>query len=142
MPLIMSKSSIRGLVLVGLVCLGLAGKASAQTPIIIGPASTFGWDMPTAGMTVAIAQACSYPISVNGAAFVPLVGPVTCTPPVAPAVGPACSVLISAQPPTTFPSTPTSVTLEATCNGITTLPSTPFAYVVIVIPIPTNLRIR
>lgn len=131
---------IRGLALIVLACLGLAAEASAQTPIIIGPTSTFAWDMPSTTMTVAVAQACTYPISVNGAAYVPLVGPVTCTPP-APLM--TCSVLISAQPPATFPVTGTpSITMEATCSGITTLPSAPFAYIVIVVPIPTNLRIR
>lgn len=117
-------------------------KANAQTPIIIGPNSTFIWDMPTSGMTVAVAQGCIYPISVNGAAPVPLVGPVTCIPPVPPSIGPTCSVLVSAQPATTFPITAASVTLAASCSGITTLPSTPFSYVVIFIPIPTNLRIK
>lgn len=133
---------IRGLAV--LAVLALAGEASAQTPIIIGPSSAFVWDMPSATMTVAVAQGCTYPVSVNGAAFAPLVGPVTCTPPVPPStLGPTCSVLVSAQPPATFPVTGTpSITMEATCSGITTLPSAPFAYVVIVIPIPVNLRIR
>lgn len=112
--------------------------AHAQTPIVIGPATVLNWDMP--GSTLAIAQACSYNISVTGSPFVPVIGAVTCTAPAAPSTVPNCSVNLMAQ--ATIPIGAGSIAMTATCSGTTSLPSTPFAYLDVVVPIPANVRFR
>lgn len=106
--------------------------AHAQTPIIVGPLTQLQWDMP--GLTLAQAQACTYAVSVNSGASTPVIGPVTCTAPA------TCGVNLTAQ--TAIPVGSNSLTMTATCSGVTSLPSTPFAYVDVLIPIPTNLRIK
>lgn len=124
-------------ILLALVVLSLPSVARAQTPIIIDPNSKLAWDMPGVGQGVA--NGCTYLIAPPSGAYVPVIGTVTCLDPVAPAVSTTCTVNLKAQPAFTVSSG--SVTMESTCNGITSLPSTPFAYVVIVIPIPANIRI-
>lgn len=70
-------------------------------------------------------------------AFSNVVGPVTC---VAVASVTSCSVNLVAQPAFTIGSG--SITMTTTCSGSTSLPSTPFAYVVVIVPIPANVRIK
>jgi len=113
--------------------LAFAIPARAQTPIIIGPLTQLQWDMPA--LTLAQAQACTYAVSVNSGAFVPVIGPVTCAAP-----APTCGVNLVAQ--TAIPVGSNSLTMTATCSGVTSLPSVPFAYVDVIIPIPSNLRIK
>lgn len=110
----------------------------AQTPIVIGPSSTLAWELP--GATVATAQACTFNISVAGGSFAPVIGPVTCTAPVAPSTNPSCSVNLLAQ--TSIPIGAGSITMTATCGGVTSLPSTPFVYLDLIVPVPTNVRFK
>lgn len=110
-------------------------RAVAQTPIILGPSSVLAWDVPGAP-TAAFALTLTYNLSVDGAA--PTVLPnVACAAPVAPATTPVCSVLAS-----TLPLGSHALVMTDSSTGVTSLPSTPFAYVVIAIPIPANLRFK
>src|SRR5579864_2916884 len=123
--------------LISLAGLLLSGTAHAQAPIIVGPNSLVYWEMPT--IDPATAGACSYTISQGAAAFVPLVGAVTCVAAVAPAVNTSCTVNLLAQNLTIGSG---SIRMEATCSGVTSLPSTAYAYVDLVIPIPTNVKFK
>lgn len=116
----------------------VASLAHAQAPIVIGPSTVLSWDMP--GSTLATAQACSYNISVASSPFVPVIGVVTCTAPVAPSTAPSCTVNLLAQ--TMIPIGSGSLAMTATCGGQTSLPSLPFAYLDLVVPIPTNVRFK
>lgn len=107
----------------------------AQTTVIIGPSSTLVWDTP--GLGPSLAQTCTYQIAQGAGAFSNVVGPVTC---VAVTSVTSCSVNLVAQPAFTIGSG--SITMTTTCSGSTSLPSTPFAYVVVIVPIPANVRIK
>lgn len=119
-------------------CLVLfASVASAQNPIVIGPSTLLMWDTP--GLAATGAQACTYAVGTSASGpFVPLVGTVTCAGAAAPA---SCSVNLLAQG-AAIPIGSGTVVMTATCGGQTSLPSTPFAYVDVVIPIPANVRFR
>jgi len=110
----------------------------AQVPIIIGPGSTLVWDMP--GMTANAANACTYAVLAGPGPSTPVVGQVTCVEPVAPATAPSCSVNLIAQTSITVGSG--AVAMTATCGGQTSLPSVPFQYLDLVVPIPTNVRFK
>lgn len=108
---------------------GLASTASAQTLIVIGPTSTIQWDM---GATVpTTAQGFTYGLSVDGGSPLVLAG-VTC----ATVTQTTCKTLASILPLGSH-----SLTLTASSGGVTTLPSAPFAYLTIVIPVPQGLRL-
>ena len=109
--------------------------AEGQTTIIIGPNSTLVWDTP--GLGPALAQTCTYQIAQGAGAFSNVVGPVTCT---SLAGVTSCSVNLVAQ--TAFTIGSGSITITTTCSGTVSLPSTPFAYVVVVVPVPANIRIK
>lgn len=117
--------------------LALASTVHAQTPIVIGPNSTLQWDMP--GSTQSLAQACTYAVSAGGA-FVPVIGAVTCSAAVSPATAPSCAVNLMAQ--TVIAIGSGSVQVQATCGGQTSLPSVPFQYLDLVVPVPTNVRFK
>jgi hypothetical protein len=116
----------------------IAAPVAAQTPIVIGPNSLLLWEMP--GLTVPVATACTYAVSAAGGPFTPLVGKVTCSPPDAPATSVLCSVNLIAQTVITIGSG--SITLVATCDGQTSLPSVPFAYLDLAVPVPQNVRFK
>ena len=123
--------------LIALSVVSLATVASAQTPIILGPNSLFAWDVVgTPPVTVAVAASLTYNLTVDSGTPAVLAN-VTCVAPVAPATNPTCSVLAS-----TLPLGSHSLTLTDSSGGVTSLPSTPFAYVVIAIPLPGNLRFK
>lgn len=116
----------------------IASVASAQTPIVIGPSSLLAWEVPNA--TQAIAQACTYSVSAAGGAFLPVLWPVTCIASVPPATAPTCTVNLLAQTMIAIGSG--SIQMTATCGGQTSLPSTPYAYLDLVVPIPANVRFK
>lgn len=128
---------MKKLFIIGLLLL-IPIKASAQTTVIIGPTTVLQWDTP--GLGPALAQTCTYQIAQGAGAYSNVVGAVTCFAPVAPAVNTFCQVNLMAQP--TFTIGSGSITMETTCSGLTSLPSTPFAYVVVVVPVPSNVRIK
>lgn len=112
-----------------LLVLSTATTASAQTPIVIGPTSTIQWDM---GTTVpATAQTYTYGLSVDGGVAAALTG-VTC----AGTATTTCKTLASILPLGSH-----SLTLTASSGGVTTLPSAPYAYLTVVIPVPQGLRL-
>ncbi len=122
-------------VLLAALFLLLASIASAQTPIILGPSSVLAWDVPGAP-TAAFALTLTYNLTTDGGTPTTLAN-VACAAPVAPATAPTCSVLAS-----TLPLGSHSLTMTDSTSGVTSLPSTPFAYVVIAIPIPANIRFK
>ena len=125
----------RALIALSFVC--LASVASAQTPIILGPSSVLAWDVvATPPVTAAFAATLTYNLTTDGGTPTVLAN-VICAAPVTPAVNPSCSVLAS-----TLPLGSHSLTMTDSSGGVTSLPSTPFAYVVIAIPLPSNLRFK
>jgi hypothetical protein len=112
----------------------MASVASAQTPIVVSPSTQLQWFEP--GVTPATAQACVFNVAKTTAGlFVPVVGPVTCVAGAASDPGPLCSVNFFAQQ-ATIPVGSGSIVMTATCSTQTSLPSTPFAYLTVIIPAP------
>ncbi len=112
--------------------------STAHAQIVIGPLTVFQWDVtaPTpafaATMTYVATVDALPPITFAAASVVCAVG----VPPVA--VGDqTCQV-----PASTIPMGSHSVTLTAASGGVTSLPSTPFSYVDLVIPVPKGLRFK
>lgn len=107
--------------------------ARAQSPIIIGPNSQLVWDI--AAPDVATAQALVYTVTVD--ALAPKVlSPVTCVPAIASGVQ-TCGTLVSQIPTGSH-----TVTLTSTSGGLVSLPSAPFTYLDLLIPVPTSLRLK
>ncbi len=113
----------------------VSAPAFAQTPIILGPSSVLAWDVPGAP-SAAFALTLTYNLTTDGGTPTVLAN-VACAAPVAPATAPICSVLAS-----TLPLGSHSLTMTDSTSGVTSLPSTPFAHVVIAIPIPANIRFK
>lgn len=110
--------------------------AVAQTPIILGPSSVFAFDVVVP--TPALAQSLTYVVTPGALAPITLTG-VACsgaTPATTP-VSQTCSV-----PATMLPLGALSVTMTSASGGVTSVPSAVFAYIDLVIPIPTNLRLK
>lgn len=128
------KRLVIGLLSVGLI---FATKpASAQTPIIIGPTTTLQWEI--AATSIAQAQAFSYALIIDAGIPIPLsAASVTCAGGGAGSTVQTCKAL--AQP--LLPIGSHSITLTAASGGVTSVPSAPFAYLTIVIPIPQGLRL-
>lgn len=109
-----------------------ASSVSAQTPIVIGPTSTLQWDMDS--IPAPTAQAFTYVLSVDGT---PLPAPNTPLPNVTcvTVTQTTCRVLASV-----VPSGSHSLTMTAGSGSLTSLPSTPFTYLTVIIPVPQGLR--
>lgn len=127
----------RVVVKVSLVCVMLsrASLAFAQTPIVIGPTTTLQWDVQAP--TLAAAQMYGWLLSVDGGSPLTLnPAGVTCvagTPPIS-----SCKILAQAV----LPAGSHSLSLQTVTAAGTSLPSAPFAYLVVVIPVPQNLRFQ
>lgn len=105
------------------------GSASAQN-VVVGDKLTWDQDAPT----LLAANGFTYKIKVDTAAPVALSG-VSCVGTVAPFV---CSVPF----PAFAPGVQHSLTGTASDNGVESLPSTPFAFMFVVVPVaPRNMRI-
>lgn len=110
----------------------LAACASAQGPIIIDATTKLVWDVTTPD--AATAQSLTYKASVDGGAATTLT-PVVCVAGVAPLF--TCATPISQIPLGSHTVVLTSGTATATSG-----PSAPFAYIDLLIPVPTNLRAK
>lgn len=110
------------------------GTAHAQ--IVIGPLSVLQWDVTAP--SPAFAATMTYVATVDALPPITFAG-VTCVAGVPPvAVGDqTCSV-----PASTIPMGSHSITLTAASGGVTSLPSAPFSYVDLVIPVPKGLRFK
>lgn len=131
-----------GLFVASLVLLLLVPIAAhAQTPIVIGPNTVLAWDMnaPVAGITPAIVQGYSYAVTVDVAPPTTLAN-VACVS--APAVAPVLSANSCSVPASQIPMGSHSITMTASTGGLTSLPSTPFTYIDLVIPAPAGLRFK
>lgn len=106
----------------------------AQTPIVIGPASVLEWSQPYA--SVALAQAATYALIVDAQAPMVLTG-VTCV--AGTATVQTCNVPAVGRAPLGTH----TLTMTTTDGGGTSLPSAPYSYLTLLIPLPpTNIRIR
>ncbi len=132
---------IVGVVWMALLCAGCVlacvASVSAQTPIIVGPSTVLQWDA-CAPVTLAVA----YTLTVDGTAQPAALANVTCvagtgTLATCPTQFQTCSV-----PVTTIPMGSHTVTMTATASGVTSLPSVPFSYIDMVIPVPQGLRFK
>lgn len=119
-----------------LMCLLLPAVAQAQSPIIIGPGSSIAWEI--AAPDLATANGLTYAATVDAAAPKVLT-PVACVVGAAPL--PAGTFTCS-TPIAQIPTGSHQLTLTAASGGIVSLPSTPFAYVDMLIPVPQNVRAK
>lgn len=117
-----------------LVLVASAARASAQTPIVVGPNSVLTWEVATPDL--ATARSLAIAVTVDGGATPIALTPVQCGP------GPngQAGVFTCSSPLSQIPTGSHSVVATASLSGVTSLPSTPFAYVDFLIPIPQNLR--
>jgi hypothetical protein len=115
----------------------VASRASAQTPIIIGPTSQLAWESDAGN--VATAQSLTYAATVDGTGAPIVLTGVTCVQAAAPlpASTSTCSCAVSQIP---FGSH--SVQITSSNGTVTSVPSTAFAYVVLAIPVPKNVRLK
>lgn len=125
------------IVLLALVVVLLVGtgRASAQTPIVVGPNSVLAWEVVTPD--IATARSLSIAATVDNAATPLALTPVSCGP------GPSGSLpgtFTCSSPLAQIPTGSHSITLTAALNGVTSLASTPFAFIDFLIPIPQNVR--
>ena len=112
------------------------------SPVIVGPTTQLVWDetSPVAGFTPAQAQGLTYAVTVDATPPAITLSGVTCTafPPVAPDLSAnTCKALASALPLGSH-----SITMTAANGTNVSLPSAPFAYIDIVIPVPKGLRLQ
>lgn len=120
------------LITVGLLLLA-ASASSAQTPIIIGANSAFEWDVP--GVDAALAVTLTYAVTVDGGTPKPFTG-VTCV------AGPVQPSAVCRVPIAQIPTGAHAVTMTAASGAIISVPSASFAYVDVLIPIPSGLRAK
>ena len=122
------------LMCVTLALLAVASTAHAQ--IVVGPLTVLQWDVTAP--TPAFATTLTYVATVDALPPITLTGVVCAVgvPPVA-AGDQTCQVPASAIPMGSH-----SITLTAASGAVTSLPSTPFAYVDLVIPVPKGLRFK
>ena len=124
--------------------LGSASLASAQTPVIVGSGTVLQWDetSPVAGFTATQAQSLVYAVTVDATTpptVITLSG-VTCVSitPTAPDLSAnTCHTAASVLPLGSH-----SITMTAASGSTVSLPSSPYAYVDIVIPVPKNVKLQ
>lgn len=128
------------MIVLGMV-LAWAVPVSAQTPIFVGPNTKLAWDVgePVLGITPATFQGLTYNLSVDGGPYNALTT-VTCAnrTPVPPELSAATCTVPIAQ----VPNGSHVITLTAQSAAGTSVPSAPFAYLMVAIPIPTNTRFQ
>lgn len=116
------------------LCVLAAAPLQAQTVIVVGPASVVEWQVPGVG-SPANAQLLTYGLIVDTSAPKILTG-VVC------AQGPAANQTCSVPATGNAPIGTHALTMTASDGVTTSLPSAPFSYVTLLVPIPTSLRIR
>lgn len=123
---------MKGLVVaISLLC---AVPAFAQQPIVIGPNSQLQWD--SLGTVPAVASTFTVNIVVDGGAPKALTG-VTC------GAGPTTADSTCQAPLAQLPTGSHAITLQNVApDGASSAPSTVFAYLDVIIPIPLNTRVK
>ena len=118
------------------VLVALVVSATAQAQIVIGPLTVFQWDVTAP--TPAFAATMTYVATVDALPPITFAG-VVCAVGVPPSVAgdQTCQVPASAIPMGSH-----SITMTAASGGVTSLPSVPFSYVDLVIPVPKGLRFK
>lgn len=136
----------RLLLLVTLLCLAVPLAAQTPVAIIVTPSLVLAWDGDTVApsLTAADAQTWTYTASVDTPPTLITLTGVTCVvvPPTAPAVASWTCQAPAAQLPLAGSHALTLTAGSAGVNGSTSLPSVPYAWVTIIIPVPTNVRLR
>lgn len=109
--------------------------ADAQA-VFIGPTSQLQWDI--VAVDIPTAQSLTYSISVDSGSAITLTG-VTCAASNPVVAGTqTCSVLLTPQ----IPLGTHSITMTAASGVLVSSPSSPFAYIDLLVPIPKNLRVK
>lgn len=125
------------LMLAGSLAVAQPAHAQSGTPIIVGPNSVLAWEVTTPD--IATARLLVIAATVDGTALPAPLTPISCGP--GPAGSPATTFTCS-SPLSQVPIGSHSVTITASLSGATSLPSTPFAYIDMLIPVPQNLRAK
>lgn len=118
-----------------------AAPVAAQTPILVLPTTTLGWDETSAvaGFTPVMAQALTYVPTVNGALRPALTG-VTCV--VATPVPPDLSATSCKAPAAQLGLGSMLLTMTAANGALVSGPSAPLQFATVVIPIPAAVRVQ
>lgn len=111
----------------------VSANVQAQTPIVIGPTSVIEWTMPTTPAPGGLI----YGLVVDTAAPLILTG-FTCGVAGAPTGFNICTVPAVGRAPIGAH----TLTMTASDGVTTSLPSAPYSYLTLVIPVPSGLRIR
>lgn len=120
--------------LLALVFCALPALAHAQV-VVVGPSTVLQWDDTLTPL--AVAQTLVVSVTVDGGATpVIVLAPVTCVVGT-PSTTSTCSSLISQLPIGSH-----TITVTNTSGTIVSLPSTPFSYITLLIPVPSNLRLK
>jgi|SRR6185295_4269776 len=122
-------------ILIGMLV--LAVPVSAQTPVIVGPSTVLAWDA-CAPVSVII----TYTLNVDGTTQPGPLPNVTCVAGTGTLAACATAFQTCSVPASTIPGGSHTLTLTASSGGQTSLPSTPFSYIVLAIPVPSGLRLR
>lgn len=108
--------------------------AAGQTaPIIIGPTSVLAWD--DLGVAPATAGTFTVHATIDSGAPVALTG-VVC------GAGPTASDSTCTAPIAQIPTGSHTITLTNTAGAVVSLPSAPFTFVDLLIPVPTTPRVK
>jgi hypothetical protein len=131
---------MRGMVLFFLFVLTLLllpATARAQSAIVVGPSSVLAWEVVTPD--VATARTLTIAATVDGGATPVTLTLINCGP--GPAGSPTGTFTCS-SPLSQIPTGSHALTLTATLNSVTSVPSTSFAYIDFLIPVPANVRAK
>jgi hypothetical protein len=120
-----------------LLCVAFPALAHAQVPVFIGPQSLFQWDQ--VGVDAATASGFSYAITCDAIPARTL-SAVSCAQGAVPLVPPAATCAANAQ--TVLPLGTHSCSLTAASGTLVSAPSLPYAYMTMLVPVPSGLRIK
>lgn len=125
--------TVAGLLVLVLTLAGPAPVAAQTAPIIIGPKSVLAWD--DLGVAPTVASTFAVSATIDAGAPVTLAG-------VACGAGPTASDSTCTAPIAQIPTGSHTIVLVNTAGAVVSLPSAPFAYVDLLIPVPTNTRVK
>ena len=109
--------------------------ATAQSVIIVGPTTVLQWDDTLTPL--ATAQTLVVSITVDGNVPPIVLSPVTCVVNPVTATTSTCSSLLSQIPTGSH-----TINATNTSGTVVSLPSAPFSYVTMLIPVPQTLRVK
>ena len=115
-----------------LLLLVLMARVSSAQAVIVGPNSKLAWTISAPTLTLALAQGFTYTITVDAATPVALTS-VACV------AGTGTGVFACTAPLGQVATGSHSITMTATSGTIVSSPSSAFAYIDLLIPIPTGL---